>query len=357
MINKNVKSDTYKHDIRWINYIRAIAIIAIYYIHAQEFFEYSVKGLSKYILPFYVNSFFFVSGYLLFRKHMYSEKNCINRESTRKKYLQNIIFRLIIPSIIFSIIEFFPSSYIQHNRITIISFVEKTIWGNTFWFLSALAVAELILYVFIYKDIRNMTVYCLIGVVLFTIGVLIGKNDVIISRVFTSNPWHVEKGLMAIIFLIGGGVYWRYESVIDRYIFKPVVFILSIVVYISTIYFLNQKIKVLISMNNINFAGVILSFLSIIVLIVICKSIKLENKVTYQLDKIGRHTIGFYFVCGAIPKVLVLLLSKIMHSGTILYMILGFSLSFILAYIIVFCMEKYLPFLFDIRKCFVRKTR
>lgn len=38
-----------KKNIEWINYVRAICMVAIYYIHSQEIFGYSVHGLSKNI--------------------------------------------------------------------------------------------------------------------------------------------------------------------------------------------------------------------------------------------------------------------------------------------------------------------
>lgn len=336
-------------NIRWINYMRAICIIAIYYIHAQEFFEYAVPGLAKYILPFYVNAFFFASGYLFFRKQIQAvEQGTLRAE--RKRFLTNLLFRMVISSIVFAFIEYIPGSIIQHRGFSFISFIEKTIWGNTFWFISALLVAELLLYLLIHTKITNMWFYLISAVMLFMIGWLIADKGLLLIGNFESNPWQFEKGLMAVLFLVIGGIYWKYEEQIDRILKKTYVFFAILTVYILVLTLFSNHIHVLISINSINLAGVSVSVLSICVLLVLCKAIKSTNIITEQLNKIGKHTIGFYFVCGAIPKVLMIVLPKILPKGNVLYMLFGFVLSFLLAYIIVFFMERFLPFLFDLRR-------
>ncbi|WP_195310969.1 acyltransferase family protein [Bacteroides ovatus] len=58
-----------RKNIVWINNIKAICIISVLFIHCQIYYNYFL-GCSKFIHPFYVNAFFFISGYLLFRKQM-----------------------------------------------------------------------------------------------------------------------------------------------------------------------------------------------------------------------------------------------------------------------------------------------
>lgn len=336
-------------NIRWINYMRAICIITIYYIHAQEFFEYTVPGLAKYILPFYVNAFFFASGYLFFRKQIRAvEQGTLRTE--RKRFLTNLLFRMVISSIVFAVIEYFPGSIIQHRGFSVTSFIEKTIWGNTFWFISALLVAELLLYLIIQTRITNMWLYLAFAVMLFAIGWLIADKKLLLIGDFESTPWQLEKGLMAILFLVIGGIYWKYEERIDHILKKSYVFFAILTIYILAVTLFSNHIHVLISINSINLVGVAVSILSICILLVLCKAIRGTNIITNKLDKIGKHTIGFYFVCGAIPKVLMIFLPKFMPKGNVLYMIFGFVLSFLLAYFIVFFLERFLPFLFDLRR-------
>lgn len=57
----------------------------------------------------------------------------------------NILWRIAIPSVIFALIEFFPKKIIRGEGIEIKDLILETIGGGTYWFTSALVVAELIL--------------------------------------------------------------------------------------------------------------------------------------------------------------------------------------------------------------------
>ena len=45
-----------------------------------------------------------------------------------------------------------------------------------------------------------------------------------------------------------------------------------------------------------------------------------------------------------------ILLPRLLPKGTVFYMLTGFALSFILAEAVVWLLEKFTPFLFDLRK-------
>ena len=64
MNSKNKKS------ILWINYLKAISIIGVFFAHCNHHYGYDMHIINRFIFPFYVNAFFFVSGYLLFRKQL-----------------------------------------------------------------------------------------------------------------------------------------------------------------------------------------------------------------------------------------------------------------------------------------------
>ena len=57
MTNKNIL---------WINILKAICIIGVYFVHTNQYYGTVTSGLNTFIHPFYVNAFFFVSGYLFF---------------------------------------------------------------------------------------------------------------------------------------------------------------------------------------------------------------------------------------------------------------------------------------------------
>lgn len=58
--------------INWIDATKAISIMAVFFVHSQLYYGCWLDKVNDFIHPFYVNSFFFVSGYLLFRKQLSS---------------------------------------------------------------------------------------------------------------------------------------------------------------------------------------------------------------------------------------------------------------------------------------------
>ncbi len=59
-------------NIFWINAVKALCILAVYFVHCEIYYGVSFQTLNDIIHPVYVNGFFFVSGYLLFRKQLSS---------------------------------------------------------------------------------------------------------------------------------------------------------------------------------------------------------------------------------------------------------------------------------------------
>lgn len=57
-----------KHNIFWVDAVKAICMIVVYFAHAEIYTDYTIMPINNVFRPFYVNAFFFVSGYLLFRK-------------------------------------------------------------------------------------------------------------------------------------------------------------------------------------------------------------------------------------------------------------------------------------------------
>ena len=126
-----------RKNIVWINYLRAICILGVFFIHSQLYYGSLCREINIFIRPFYVNAFFFVSGFLIFRKQL-SEK-IINQEcghfvmNDGRKMIENIFWKLMLPSIIFSIIEFYPSHILRSRGFDIDMFLYKTLGGCDIW--------------------------------------------------------------------------------------------------------------------------------------------------------------------------------------------------------------------------------
>ena len=121
-------------NINWINAVKAICIISVFFIHCQLYYGCWMQKVNDYIHPFYVNAFFFVSGYLLFRKQL--QPPLITQD--QKEYLaeggrnlfMNIVFKIAIPTGLFSMIEYVPKHILRGQSLGIYTFISNTVGGD-----------------------------------------------------------------------------------------------------------------------------------------------------------------------------------------------------------------------------------
>ena len=335
-------------NILWINILKAICIISVFWGHSVCYYGISMP-LNRFIAPFFVNAFFFVSGYLLFRKQLSEPLVGQNVDEFAKdgyKILTlNILYRIIIPSVLFSAIEFIPSFALRGRAFGIEDFLFKTIGGCTYWFTAALAVAELIIGLMLLTRRKSIWFYAICCSALSGIGWLICRDGFSFFTAYPSFPWQYKEGLLCLVFMAAGGLYWRYEAVIDK-VMNNYVLCLMIAVYVTLLSLWPKSFKVLISVQDLNLAGIGVSLLATLILIELCKMIRKCDLLNY----IGQNTIGFYFMSGALPIVLSMAV-KHFHPGT---NFIGFALVFagsvVISYFAVRIINRYLPWMLDMRK-------
>ena len=292
-----------KKNILWINYLKAVSILGVFFVHCQLYYSFWLGDVNNFIHPFYVNAFFFVSGYLLFRKQLC--ESFINQEigeyviGDGKILWGNILWRLIIPTIIFSIIEFFPSQVLRGHGFDVGTFMYKTVGGCTYWFTAALVVAELLIVGMLLTRIRNIWFYFFCSCVLFVFGQVIVSNGFSIFEQYPSLPWQYKHGLYAIVFMALGGLYWKYESFVNS-LMNLYALIGMMVAYVICLVMWPEYFKVLVSMLDVNISGIVLSILSTLILIELCKKLPSSKLLNY----VGQNTICFYFMSGALPIVI-----------------------------------------------------
>ena len=68
------KTNIQGKDINWINALKALCIIFVFLRHCGNYYGANLGWFDGIYLPFYVNAFFFVSGYLLFWKQLSASK-------------------------------------------------------------------------------------------------------------------------------------------------------------------------------------------------------------------------------------------------------------------------------------------
>lgn len=337
-----------KKNILWINILKAVCIISIYWVHSINYYGISMPGV-RYILPFYVNAFFFVSGYLLFRKQL--SEPLIGQKIDEfagggyKIMTLNIIYRIMIPTVLFSAIEFIPSFVLRGRTLEIGAFFYKTIGGCTYWFTAALAVAELLIGLMLLTRRKSIWFYAICCSILSAIGWLMCRNDFSFFAAHPTFPWLYKHGFFCLVFMAVGGLFWRYETIINK-VMNKFVLVGMIVVYATLLSLWPKNFKVLISLLDLNLAGIGISLLAILVLIELCKMIRKNDLLNY----IGQNTIGFYFMSGALPIVLSMAVKHFHPEANYIGFTLVFTGSMVISYFAVRIINRWLPWMLDIRR-------
>lgn len=252
----------------------------------------------------------------------------------------NILYRIIIPSIIFSIIEFVPSCLIQGRGMNWSYAMMKTVGGGTYWFTSALVVAELILLLLFCIRKNSIWFYSAVCLLLGAAGMTIVKLGILQNSI-----WAWRQGLLALVFLAWGGLYWRYENQIDllmRWWFA----VPLLAVYVVMVLALKGYNNPLISTLTIQPLGFFTSAIACLLLVWLCKLLPEIKHLTF----IGQNSIGFYFMSGALPITLSMIAHKFVAGSPVWMMLAIWVACLVTAYVAVMIINRWLPWLWDLRE-------
>lgn len=165
-------------------------------------------------------------------------------------------------------------------------------------------------------------------------------------------PWFYKSGIVAVAFLVTGGVYSQYETRIDdrlNTISKLIITLILIVCYVCLYSYNSNRFKFSV-IFGMDLGGFFISLLSIFALIYLCKYFRAASFVRY----VSRHSIGCYFLSASIPYVSCFIVEKIVPVGSMGYL-LEFAMSFTGAILAVYLINKFLPWMFDLRLLRLRK--
>lgn len=342
--------DTQKKDINWINALKALCILFVFLRHCENYYGDDFGSFDGLFLPFYVNAFFFISGYLLFWKQMLVPRIT----ETRKEFIVgggkalffNIFYRIVIPSIIFAFIEFFPKKIIKGESISFLDLFVETIGGCTYWFTSALVVAELVFLLLLMTRNRNVWFYVIIAFVFSVLGKYLFATDFSFLEGHSSFPWLYKHGLLCMCYMAFGALYWRYETTIRMIMNKWFLIPLAAAYFVGSIVFKSYLYDgYMTSMGRLHPVGVIWSVIATTLLIEVCKRIPRIPFLTF----IGQNSIGFYFMSGALPIVFSLVAKRIIPGLHSLAVLLVFFCCVSVSYVAMKVLKRWTPWLFDLR--------
>lgn len=333
-----------KKNIVWINYLKAICVIAVFLVHCKLYYGFDTGVIGYLVHPFYVNAFFFVSGYLMLRKQL--SEPLIAQDAGEyvvgggENLILNILYRIIIPSVLFSAIEYVPAIALRGEGFSSAEMLYKTVGGGTYWFTSALAVAQMLYFLLLLTRKRNVWFYAIIGISLGTLATYLITNDMWIA---SRNLWAYKQGIISMLFLAVGGIYWQYEQQINKVLsWYAMIPLLSVYTYIVGWHY--DITGCVISTLHLNALGLVMSTLICIMLPRMFRDLKSIDAITY----IGKHSICFYFMSGALPIVMGMIIKRFMGVNALGYMI-DLVACVSMAYLGTYIINRWLPWLLDLR--------
>lgn len=314
-------------------------MLSVYLIHSQIYYGIGGIDYGYLLMPFYVNAFFFVSGYLLYRKYMMSDR------SLCRTGFANILFRIVIPTILFSAMLYLPKMFFHQTQVSIFGSIAYILGGVSYWFTAALAISEFIMMALMMIRPNSKWFYLTITILLFTIGLFLNfkrtSNDPIAFL-----PWFYQTGLEYSLMMAIGGLYFCYELEIDYLIRKTIVLVLIIYAIILYDDWGIGDLKMIGLGGICNVKGCICALFGIILVVALAKQFHPSRWIKF----ISRNSIIFYFFSGMYPAAIGVIAKQIFPHTNCIVTLLVFAMSFACGAMTTILIGNYMPYLTDLRK-------
>lgn len=308
--------------------------------------------------PIFVNAFFIISGYLLFRKQWNGSMLALNRKEWTAVYgggwtlFSNIIYKLAIPTVLFSFINFFPKKILRGQAINISDLFFDTLGGCSIWFTAALAIAEIIIFVILLSRVSKKVMAILLVIICVIGSFLLSSDFAIVNKTF---PWYYKSGLTACGLLAFGGILSQFPEFMNRITQIDKRYILAVsltVVYFLLCYYCHDQLKTALDWQGLNILGFVASAIGTLAMICWCSYLPFSKFINF----IGKHSIGFYFFCGSVVNVIASIGVKFLGHNTVAVIVVAL-ISFLISIVLVWFLNKYLPWVYDLRKLRKNQSR
>ena len=330
--------------IHWIDSLRGFSMILILWFHTEVYYAGQDIIPYHYYVQNALATFFFISGYLFF-----TEKNF----SPLKK-LKSLFRYIVWPYFFFTTLLVLPKAIGHGDSITIDLFFD-IICGYASWFIAALIVAQILMILFLWLYGKHIILLAITAFITVIIACLIGNRAHPTAFFFEKDYWFFNEGLFAFSIMTLGYFYHRYENKIN-YNFK---FSISNSQFIKTLLLilLFVLIKVI---ENKYYAQLVMGplivthehifiidiLIGLMLVLYIFKNNSLPYKIIHLIRWTGKHSLIYYFFCGAVPMTVSVALNKahFPYDGCYWHIPIAFIIVYIISTIIVAFFYKYLSF-------------
>ena len=261
--------------------------------------------------------------------------------------IQNVFFRLVIPTLLFSTIIYLPKVLFHGGDVTWGDYFFDVFGGISYWFTSALVVAQVVLLTLLLFKRRSMGFYVAITFLLAGLGLWLNLGRTSTSPE-TYFPWFYKTGLEYTFVMVLGGLYYRHEAMVDKTMKFGWVLVAGVYVWLIAATWETHSLKMMGLSGICNALGGVAILCGIALIILLSKQL---HRIKW-LEFIGRNSIVFYFFSGVIPAACGLLAQHVVPEGSYLVTLSVAVVSVLLSYGVTRFVVCYMPFLTDFRKFF-----
>jgi len=315
-----------------IDIARGLCMVSIFLLHTEIYYT------GEEIIPYACHvdnsllAFVFISGYLFI-------KPSSNTFDLRHKLL-SILKGITLPYFIFTTAIAFPKAFVREDT-SLVETLTSVVTGHASWFLAALMLAEMLFAIIIHfsSKSKHPTFWLFICSTLPYLLIAAIYHFVANDFLHDTNIWCWQNALMMLLFLFAG-MMCRKKQLLSHLQQPKILIILALV--IVSIKWLVTSTYMTLTMEPINissFSLLLVDGLAGAMLIVgVCRHLP-DNAL---LQFTGKHSLIYYFICGATPMAVCLALNKIgfSYSGHYWQVIVTFILVFLTATVITYGITK-----------------
>lgn len=322
-------------ELNWVNVLRAWSMAGVYLWHSEVYCG-GDRILSVFISPACMAVFFFVSGYLFFRK-----AHDAGQTQTWRHQLGNVFFRLVVPTMFFAALLYVPKTLFHRQVASWAGFGFSVVGGTTFWFTSALALIQIsaigLLWLMRLVNLsRRLTM-----AMMMVVGACLWLGFTQIHAPFNAFPWSFTSGMHYFIFFVLGGCFSA-SSLLNDYSRPrhPFLLVLPFAVYVVLCLLVGQPNAMLDHLLRL-----VAAMVGLACFVPLACLVPPSRWQTF----VGRNSIAFYFLCGLMPALLAFLFRHFGFEGGWAVPAV-FLLSFMLSGCTSWLLRRYTPSLFDLRE-------
>jgi fucose 4-O-acetylase-like acetyltransferase len=322
--------------IAWIDYVKGVCMLFVILYHVMciyvgdSLWAYSFK-------PFFITSFFFISGYLTYQ-------GGVNRNKCKQSVI-SVIRRLVVPYFIFTTLIWIPKAISHGNEVSVMAYLKDVLGGYASWFVAALIVVRLLMVLF--NSVSNKW-----SQVIFQCGGCFVFGVVLTKYCNCRFPWFANYGMISMLYIAIGILSRKYSLFVNdgRLVFKLITVALLYAAFVVLTFVYCPYLYVYeLSSSNFSLDRLILyipiSFVGIFLIVLLCRL--LPEKIS-PLRNIGRDSLIYYFLNGAIITTLTALANKLFEPSTLIA-ILIFFVTVVMLHIISPIINKYFPWAIGLR--------